>query len=208
MKISANNFWKWFKKNNERFLILNNEDVTKDVKEQLLDEFLEELHRYCEHLYFEMGGTQDAAMELIITADGNVDYFDKVDELINCAPAIDKWAYTAFMQPQDLDYTSNFEDVQLKPLEIWFLPLESKSKPKSLGFRVCTPNYEEIRDSEWLDAAVYRVLDKVIGEKMFALDVEFIEVDSLPDNPEERGMMELKDLPAFIKRRKKKLAAL
>jgi len=205
---SAKKFWEWFESNNQSLLILNNKDIEKDAKERLLDDLLDHLHEYCDHLYFEVGGMPGQEQELIITADGEIDYFEKVEELISAAPPIKNWTYTAFMQPHDLDYTSNFEDVELKPLEIWFLPLNSTSEPKSIGFRVCIPNYNTIKDSEWLDAAVYRMLDTVLGEKSFALDVDFIEIDGLPDEPEKKGMMELKDLPAFLKWKKAKLAAL
>ena len=52
------------------------------------------------------------------------------------------------------------------------------------------------------------MLDTVLGEKVFALDVKFIEIGYLPDNPEKQGMMELHDLPEFIKWKKAKLSSL
>jgi hypothetical protein len=206
--LTANDFWNWFKANNTRFLVLNDPDLGKETKEELLDGLLEHLHEYCDKLYFAVGGWHGDDQELIITADGDVDYFDKVDELIDCAPILENWNFTAFMQPHELDYTSHFEDVILKPLEMYFLPLNSSSKPKSIGLKVCLANYQEVKDSEWLKAAVYRVLDTVLGEKAFALDVDYIDIGTLPDNPEEKGMMELKDLSRFIKWKKAKLANL
>jgi len=54
--------------------------------------------------------------------------------------------------------TTKFEDVELRPAEIWFLPLESASTPKSIGIKVCTPNYDIIKESEWFKSAVLRFL--------------------------------------------------
>lgn len=166
------------------------------------------LHNYCDQLFFEIGGWPGKEQELIITADGNLDYFKYVEKLINSAPVIQNWSFTAFLQPQELDYTSNFEDVELKPLEIWFLPLDNKSEPKSVGLRICLPNYQLVKESEWLDAAVYNVLNTTLGEKTFALDVNYIEINGLPEKPEDHGMIELKDLPAFLKWKKAKLSAI
>ena len=201
-------FWNWFLANNEDYLNLNDDELTHVKKQKLLDQFLFHLHDYCDKLYFEIGGWPGQEQELIITADGNKDYFGFVDELIANAPVIENWQFTAFLQPHELDYTSNFEDVELKPLEMWFLPLNSASQPKSIGLRISLPNYDAVKESEWLEAAVFRVIDTVLGEKAFALDVDHIEISSLASNPEEQGMMELKDLPAFIKWKKAKLSDL
>jgi hypothetical protein len=52
-----------------------------------------------------------------------------------------------------------------------------------IGVRVCTPNYKEIKDSKWLKAAVYKALDTILGEKSFALDMAYIDIGDLPENP-------------------------
>ena len=201
-------FWSWFKEHSVDYLHLNDNDTNEEKKEELLDGLLEELHRYCNQLYFEIGGAPGEDQELVITAEGKVDYFKNVEELVNRAPHIENWNFTAFLQPQDLDYTSNFGDVELKPGDTWFLPLNSKSKPMSIGLRICVPNYEILKDSKWLKAAVFKILDHVLGEESFALDVNHVEISNLPENPEDKGMMELKDLKAFIKWKKSKLSSI
>ena len=46
------NFWKWFEDNNHAFLFTN--EVDEDIKEQLLNDFLEQLHVYNDKLYFQI----------------------------------------------------------------------------------------------------------------------------------------------------------
>jgi hypothetical protein len=48
------------------------------------------------------------------------------------------------------------------------------------------------------------VLDTVLGEKSFALDIDYIDFGKLPDNPEKHGMIELGELPAYMKWKKSK----
>ncbi len=198
-------FWRWFKTNNKSFLTLNDKDISDKEKERRLDDMMVHLHAYCDHLYFEMGGMPGEQQELIITAEGDKNYFDMVDNLIKKAPVIDNWKFTAFMQSRPLDYTSNYEDVELKPLKMWFLPLDSKSKPDLIGLRVCIPNYDSVKDSKWLQAAVYKVLDGALGEKIFALDINYVEIGNLPEDPEKQGMIELKDLSKFVAWKKRKI---
>ena len=74
------------------------------VKEKILDELLDNLHAYCDKLYFNIGGEYGGQQELTITAEGKTDYFDAVEELIKEAPELEGWSFIAFMQPGDLDY--------------------------------------------------------------------------------------------------------
>jgi len=204
MTNSIEKFWNWFEEHNKSYLSLD--EINEAVKEQLLNELQDHLHEYCDRLYFQVGGMPGQEQELIITAEGNTDFFEQVEALVNNAPAIDDWTFVAFIQPRDDLVTTNFEDVELKPAEIWFLPLQSASKPHSIGIKVCTPNYDIIKESKWFKSAIYKMLDAVLGEKSFALDIDHIDFGKLPGNPEEQGMIELAELPAFVKWKKTKQA--
>jgi hypothetical protein len=193
-------FWNWFKEHNNSYLSVD--EVDEDVKDQMLNDLQDHLHEYCEHLYFEVGGMAGEEQELIITAEGDTDFFEQVEALINSAPAIDNWTFTAFIQPRDDLKITNFEDVELKLADMWFMPLESASLPKSIGIKVCTPNYDIVSRSKWFKSAVYKVLDAVLGEKSFALDIDHIDFGKLPDNPEEQKMIELAELPAYVRWKK------
>ncbi|MFI5159440.1 MAG: hypothetical protein ACHQF4_11280 [Sphingobacteriales bacterium] len=200
---TISDFWNWFKENNHSYLFID--EVDEGIKEDLLEKLLDQLHLYCDHLYFELGGTPGEEQELIITAEGDIDYFVKVESLVSEAPIIKNWTFIAFIPRREADNTLNFEDVELKPAEMWFMPLNSAAKPNDIGIRVCSPNYELIKDSKWLRPAIYKCLDILLGEKTFALDIDFIDTGEVPDQPEEQGMIQLADLPAFVIWKKKQL---
>ncbi len=195
-------FWKWFEKNNNAYLFLN--QVDENEKERLLDELLDNLHNYCDKLYFEAGGHPDETQELIISAEGDINYFNKVEELILNAPKIKNWKFIAFIPPKDSDFEINFENVILNPNEIWFMPIEKKDDENWFGIEVCIKNHDLIKDKDYFTSAIYKVVETIVGEKSFALDIDYLETEQLPENPEEVGLIELSELPQYISWRKEK----
>jgi len=196
-------FWKWFEENNNAFLFTNEGD--DDVREQLLNDLLTELHKYNDKLFFQIGGLPDQDQELIITAEGDVEQFEAVEKLIDNARLIKNWVFIPFIQPTEDGNTINYEGIEITRGELWFMPLQSQSQPNDIGIRICVPDYEAIKTNNWLENAVYKMLDTVLGEKSFALDIDFIDIAELPEDPEEKGLINLSELKAFISWKKKKL---
>jgi len=164
----------------------------------LLDNFLEQLHNYCDKIYFEIGGFPDEDQELIITAEGDKDYFDKVEHLINNAPKITGWNFIAFKPPMPDHFKSKWDDLELDTEDMWFLPL-SNEKKQGLGIRVYFHNQDLIKDNETLTPLLYKMLDTIIGEKSFALDIHYVDTDLLPNDPKVEGLYPILELPQYIK---------
>jgi hypothetical protein len=188
-------FWNWFKDNNKAYTFLNS--VDEDAKEKLLNDLLEQLHKYCDSIYFEIGGYPNADQELIITAEGDKNYFDKVEALVNAAPKINGWTFIALKPPMPDNFTSKWDDLELNTENMWFLPL-SNDKTQDLGIRVCFNNQDLIKDNETLTPLLYKMLDTILGEKSFALDIHYVDTDLLPDDPEEEGLYPILELPKYI----------
>ncbi|MFI5131645.1 MAG: hypothetical protein ACHQFX_16705 [Chitinophagales bacterium] len=188
-------FWEWFKENNIAYTFLDS--VEHEAKEKLLDDFLEQLHGYCDKLYFEIGGDPGDNTELIITAAGNTDYFNKAEELIAEAPEIDRWVFIALKPPIPGHFKSEWGGLRLNTEEMWFLPL-SKANSTDLGFRICLKNHDLIKNDKDLMPLLYMMLDTILGERSAALDIKHVGIGLQPDDPKEKGMHPILDLPAYI----------
>lgn len=188
-------FWQWFTHNHQAYTFLTS--IDESVKQELLDNLLSRLHKYCDKLYFEIGGFPDEDQELIITAEGNKDYFSKVEELIGDAPGIKGWSFIAFKQPTNDHFKSKWGDIELDTQDMWFIPLESE-RPSEIGIRVYVPNYDQIRDNESTEPLLLKMIDTIAGEKSFSLEITYIEFESQIGDPEEEGQIPIIELSTYI----------
>ncbi len=192
--IAEKQFWDWFKENENKYFFLNQVD-DDDEKERLLNEFLKRLHAYCDKLFFEIGGQPDEKQDLIITAEGDTDFFDKVESLVSHAPQLEYWNVIAF-KPVMEGFIIEYNDIKLDPKLLYFDPLSSKAS-KKIGLRIYVENYDPANNMSFLTAA-YLLLDNILGEQSNALNIGYVEIEELPPYPEREKYIELAKLPRYI----------
>ena len=185
-------FWSWFEKLATRFTAVS--DCVEGVD---LDAIQTQLHKYCENLWFEVGGDPDGPIEFVISAEGDERYFSKVEELVNAAPDIRGWSIVAFKQPQGFDFVTEYAGFELDPKQCWFLPLRSAREPSRVALRVGVPKFDpEI--SERIKNGLYVVTDTGLGELVAGQRIAFIEACEVPADPEEDGFLRLNELGDYI----------
>ncbi|WP_188221023.1 hypothetical protein [Flavobacterium pokkalii] len=195
------NFWNYFQQNNFVFLFLN--EISKDEIKTHFDKLIEKLHQYNKDLDLIIKNKTNEA-ELIITANGNPYLFKEVELLVHHAPVIERWKIIAFLQPET--NLTKFENGTDKPLEyygitlriseMYFIPLENPNKPTDLGIKVLLKNYIVHKDNPRLREAVYVHIEHLIGEKAFANDIAFIEIGQLEGDYE--NLIKMYKLTSFI----------
>ncbi|WP_333696007.1 hypothetical protein [Flavobacterium sp.] len=198
------NFWQLFQKENIALFLLN--DLPKEVTLEKLNALTQVMKEYNKDLgYIIKSGTEKS--ELIITAHGNPYLFKEVELLVFHAPKLERWKITAFLQPEiDIDAYENgtdkpleFYGISLRISEIYFLPLEVPGKPHEFGIKVLLKNYIVHKDNPRLREALYVHIEHLIGEKSFANDLSFIEIDQLKNEDlEDECVLELYNLKFFI----------
>jgi hypothetical protein len=194
--MSASEFWKWFEENNKKYLFLN--EVEEDVKKELLEDLLAKVQSFSDKLFYEIGHHPDSTeQELVITANGDINYFEKVEELVAAAPQIKDWKFIAFKPALGFEFSIDYNGLHFDPANTWFQPLELEERPLDLGVRVCYPDFDEEREDDFI-SGTFLMLDAGLGEKTTALDIKYLEVDKMPANPEQEEMLPLKELADYI----------
>lgn len=198
-------FWQWFAKHQAEYLHLD--DLDNQQKDLLLAQLLKQLHEYCNNLYFQIGGNPaKGRRELVISAEGNVEYFNVVKKLVEAAPKLNNWRIIPFKQPMGTDFITEYEGLELDPKKMWFLPLNNEHNPQMIGLRICVDNYDS-EDPDKFKRGVYQVLDGILGEKATATEIDYLDVDDLSNyDINKDGLIELIEVREYINWKQTKAA--
>jgi len=193
-------FWQWFADHQPEFRRLSKPD------EPFWDIALEQIKKVDGRLWIELSAPDDATREFIVTAEGHVEAFPLVEGLVDLAPKIEGWDFKALKPPMGFAFTTRYEGRLFDPRHIWFLPLESSSRPQDFEMRVGIEGLESM-DETSAHNAVLIILDTGLGERSAALDIQHTEVSELPPDPASLGYIELPELPDYIAWRKRTLSS-
>ncbi len=198
------NFWQLFQKENLALFLLN--DLPKEVTLEKINILTQAMKEYNKDLGYIIKSGKEKS-ELIITAHGNPYLFKEVELLVFHAPKLERWKITAFLQPKiDIEVYENgtdksleFYGISLRISEIYFIPLDVPGKPHELGIKVLLKNYIVHKDNPRLREALYVHIEHLIGEKSFANDLSFIQIDQLKNEDlKDECILELYNLKFFI----------
>ena len=192
---ASTQFWDWFQRHHTTYTLLGSVETCE--KDQLLDDLLANLHAYCDQLYFQIGGYEEDDLELIITAEGRKEYFPQVEALVQDAPLMEGWTVTPFKQPAGGHFKIHWDDITLDTNDVWFEPLESEG-PSHLGIRVYLRNHDRLQGKEQFRSVLCTFIETIVGEAAFARDIDYIDSELQPGNPEEEDLMPILELPEYI----------
>ncbi|MEM6967708.1 MAG: hypothetical protein AAF573_23300 [Bacteroidota bacterium] len=183
--LTAEMFWNWFVENKKRYY-----EVEEIFDQALYLELQHKLREYHPHLSFQIGGTLDNPVRtLTITANGKIENFSKVEELVCQAPFFKKWQVKAFKPADGFDIKVNVAGIIFNPKNLRFIPLELVHYPDLSAIRIYMPGYEEEK-KDLYKIGMNALLEACLGEKKAATEINYVDIKSYPETPEEYEMTE------------------
>lgn len=187
-------FWKWFCDNNEQLTMLD--DLDENVANTLLEDMQKALDDYCEGLTYEIGDQTPNGRTVTFSAEGDIDLFKYVTDLVEAAPDLDWWEFVAFKQPKGKGLKVTFDKYRFDTKKMFFMELENEESPDMVGLRVALENPVEDDDDQLV--GVYVTIEALIGEFDCATLVGYLDVCPIPAEPLKEGFKKMDDLPEFI----------
>lgn len=181
-------FWEWFVANEESYLQL---DSTGGIK--LLNQLEKKLQKVNQHLVFEMGEPRKGSKpEFVISADGMVEAFDDVIELVKQAPQLSFFDVVAFRQQQSEEISISYGDIELGWNDL-FCTCEKDENNGELDLILYIKDFNEENEDEFVSAA-FILLDSIIGEYNVGMHIGEIEFTNYEGQPNVRPVKELQSL--------------
>jgi hypothetical protein len=130
---------------------------------------------------------------LIITANGNKNYFHELITLVDNAPLLNSWKFTAFIQPtteidkmmQGLDDPYIFQDITLKISELKFKPILYDENIKKMDIMIFLKNYNLLCDTKTLKQAIYVILQELLGEERLYQKISLVQLAQMTNKEED-----------------------
>ena len=93
-------FWTWFQANEKTFF--NIVKTGKDIEKGFFDKISPKLSQLKDGFFFLTGMLDDNTAELILTPDGTIKNIVFVEELVESAPSMANWKFTALKTALDI----------------------------------------------------------------------------------------------------------
>ena len=186
MTTKYSDFWTWFQQNAPKF------PSTEEFDARFGDELSRQLARIKPGLVYEIAVSENGSGELGISADGLRDLIPYVKELVQAAPSLDGWRFTAFRPRMD-DYAGfrlNMGGLEIDAGKLWCY---SRVEDGHFDLIIYHPEYsDEMRDK--LVNGTYILLDTALGEYHVMTEVRYIDLQQLPADPEAAGLYRFEKL--------------
>ena len=180
---SYQDFWTWFQKNEKQFF-----NVVKqqgDIEHEFFDQLSPRLNQLKEGFFYLTGMLSNDTAELVFTADAAVKNIVFVEELVNAAPLINGWKFTALKPALDIkdvgikmgDYTFNSENLQ-------FYANHDPAFPDEIDITMVHRDYT-LENAGNITNGTYIFLDNYLGELKFATTVDHLNVCGPADTQQE-----------------------
>lgn len=189
-------FWSWFQENHQIFFdVVNNRKSPEEVEEKFFNPLAEKLAEIKQGYFFLTGMKDDNTAELILTPDGVVKNIVFVEELINSAPELDNWQFTALkpsasgienMNLEMAGYTFNKDNLS-------FVPVEYDGYPDEVNIAIIYDDFNE-EDAEQIKNGIFIFLDNYLGELKFVTAIDSVDFITKQETTEDLIPLEkLKD---------------
>ncbi|MFN8438508.1 MAG: DUF695 domain-containing protein [Cytophagales bacterium] len=192
-------FWEWFQNNEKEFfkIVKNHEKIQSDF----FDKLSPKLEALREGYFFLAGMLDENTAELIITADGNILNIAFVEDLINDAPNLKNWKFTALKPAMDIpEFSIKMDEYVFDNEHLFFYYNEYANYPDEIDICIIHKDLNENNRSQIVNGT-YIFLDNYLGELKFIEDIDSIEI--LEPSEAEKDLIPIGKLKEFLNWRQK-----
>jgi Family of unknown function (DUF695) len=191
---SYQEFWDWFQKNEKDFfkVVKNHDNIEHDFFRKLSPK----LNELREGFFYLTGMLDNNTAELIITPDGVVTNIVFSEELVQAAPAIPRWKFTALKPALDIkDVSIRMADYVFDSDTLSFYSNDIKEFPDEIDITIVHRDFNE-KDKSAITNGVFIFLDNFLGELNSVTTIDNLTVAG--KDRADRQLIPIEKLKAFL----------
>ncbi|MCC9070734.1 DUF695 domain-containing protein [Flavobacterium sp. F-65] len=167
-------FWNWFKTNEKDFF--NTVSKGDNIEKNFFDKLSPKLQELKEGYFFLAGMANEDTAELVLTADGNIKNIVFIEDLVNAAPQLPNWKFTALKPAMNIDNLGiKMNGYAFDKENLFFYSNEENEFPDKIDITIvhldCTEENKPI-----ITNGTFIFLDNYLGELHFTENVDMINV--------------------------------
>jgi hypothetical protein len=167
-------FWNWFTKHEKPFF--NAVKTGKNIEEDFFDQLSPKLNELKPGFFFLTGMFNDTTAELVLTADGDISHIAFIEDLVNEAPTINNWIFTALKPAMDIKNVSiEMAGHQFNSDNLFFYADEIEGQPDEIDITIIHNDFNEDNKTA-VTNGTFIFLDNFLGELNFATMVDNLEI--------------------------------
>jgi Family of unknown function (DUF695) len=174
---SYGEFWIWFQKNEKNFYNVVKEQG--DIEKDFFDKLSPKLKELKDGFFYLTGMFDDNTVELVLTADGAIKNIGFVEELVNTAPKIDGWLFTALKPALNIkDVNIEMAGYKFNDKNISFYANDDSNFPDEINVTIVHNDLNKSNKSNksTVTNGTYIFLDNLLGELNFAITIDELDV--------------------------------
>ncbi len=194
-----NDFWNWFQDNEKTFF--NVVKAKSGIEKDFFDKLSPKLAELKEGFYYLTGMYDDNTVELVLTADGNTKNIVFVEELVEQAPKINGWKFTALKPAMDIENVLiEMAGYKFDGDNLFFYSNDYALYPDEID--ICVIHIERTEENkQQIGNGTYIFLDNYLGELDFVNNIDILKVIS--KHEAEKELVPIAKLKDFLTWRQK-----
>ena len=171
---SNEEFWDWFQKNESAFAKAVKEQ--NDIESNFFAKLSPKLKDLKDGFYFLTGMFDKNTVELVLTADGAINNIAFIEALVNAAPKIDGWRFTALKPAIPIkDVVIQMGGYKFSSENLNFYSNEDSNFPDEINITIVHDDFTEQNKTTIING-VYIFLDNFLGELNAVATIDSLKV--------------------------------
>jgi len=189
---SYSDFWTWFQKNDKDFF--NTVKNHENIETAFFDKLSPKLGELKDGYFYLTGMYDNNTVELVLTADGSTKNIVFIEELVNAAPKIDGWKFTALKPSLNIENVRiEMGDYKFDGENINFYANEFTKYPDEIDITIVHDDLTN-ENKKQITNGIYIFLDNYLGELDFVNNIDNLTIISKQEAQKELiSIAKLKD---------------